>query len=81
MNQNVALISGYRVDKSGNVWYKGTSRNFSSLIATAADTVICGGHADATILSCLECARKAACPTGASPTRSAPAWAALWTWW
>jgi len=36
-----ALICGYRVDKAGNVWYKGTTRNFSLAMATAADTVIC----------------------------------------
>lgn len=41
IHADVALISGYRVDKAGNVWYKGTSRNFSNLMATAADTVIC----------------------------------------
>lgn len=35
-----ALISGYKVDKAGNVWYKGTTRNFSEMMATAADTVI-----------------------------------------
>ena len=38
---DVALISGYKVDKAGNVWYKGTTRNFSNLVATAADVVIC----------------------------------------
>ena len=41
IHADVALISGYKVDKAGNVWYKGTSRNFSNLMATAADTVIC----------------------------------------
>lgn len=35
-----ALISGYNIDKAGNVWYKGTTRNFSEMMATAADTVI-----------------------------------------
>lgn len=35
-----ALISGYKVDRSGNIWYKGSSRNFNPLMATAADTVI-----------------------------------------
>ena len=35
-----AIISGYIVDKSGNVWYKGTTRNFSQVMAMAADTVI-----------------------------------------
>ncbi len=41
VHADVALISGYKVDKAGNVWYKGTSRNFSNLVATAADIVIC----------------------------------------
>ena len=41
VHADVALISGYKVDKAGNVWYKGTSRNFSNLVATAADVVIC----------------------------------------
>jgi acetate CoA/acetoacetate CoA-transferase alpha subunit len=36
-----AIISGYQVDTKGNVWYKGTTRNFSMVMATAADTVIC----------------------------------------
>lgn len=35
-----ALVSGYKVDKAGNMWYKGTTRNFSEMMATAADTVI-----------------------------------------
>ena len=35
-----ALISGYNIDKTGNIWYKGTTRNFNVLMATAADTVI-----------------------------------------
>ena len=37
---DVALISGYKIDKAGNVWYKGTTRNFSLPMATAADLVI-----------------------------------------
>ena len=41
LHADVALISGHTVDKKGNVWYKGTSRNFSNLVATAADIVIC----------------------------------------
>ena len=41
VHADVALISGHTVDKAGNVWYKGTSRNFCSLMATAADVVIC----------------------------------------
>lgn len=35
-----AVISGYRIDRAGNVWYKGTTRNFSVVMATAADVVI-----------------------------------------
>ncbi len=35
-----AVLSGYKVDKAGNVWYKGTTRNFSVVMATAAKTVI-----------------------------------------
>ena len=41
VHADVALINGYYVDKAGNVWYKGTSRNFNNLVATAADVVIC----------------------------------------
>lgn len=41
VHADVALINGYNVDTRGNVWYKGTTRNFSNLMATAADTVIC----------------------------------------
>ena len=40
LRADFALISGYRVDKSGNIWYKGTTRNFNVAMATAADTVI-----------------------------------------
>jgi acetate CoA/acetoacetate CoA-transferase alpha subunit len=35
-----ALIAGHRVDTLGNIWYKGTTRSFSPLMALAADTVI-----------------------------------------
>ena len=40
LRADVALISGYRVDPRGNVWYKGTTRNFNQVMATAADLVI-----------------------------------------
>ena len=40
LRADFALISGYRVDKAGNIWYKGTTRNFNEVMATAADTVI-----------------------------------------
>ena len=35
-----ALICGYLVDKNGNIWYKGTTRNFNHVMSTAADVVI-----------------------------------------
>ncbi|NCB62040.1 MAG: 3-oxoacid CoA-transferase subunit A [Clostridia bacterium] len=35
-----AIISAYNIDKMGNMWYKGTTRNFNVLMATAADVVI-----------------------------------------
>lgn len=35
-----AIISGYRIDKAGNIWYKGTTSNFNMVMATAAATVI-----------------------------------------
>ena len=35
-----ALIAGYKIDKAGNVWYKGTTSNFNIVMATAADSVI-----------------------------------------
>ena len=40
LRADFAVISGYTVDTRGNVWYKGTTRNFSPLMAMAADTVI-----------------------------------------
>ncbi len=40
LRADFAVISGCCVDKRGNVWYKGTTRNFNPLMAMAADTVI-----------------------------------------
>lgn len=40
LRADFALISGYNIDKAGNVWYKGTTRNFNVAMATAADIVI-----------------------------------------
>lgn len=37
---DITLIRGSVVDKSGNVVYYGTTRNFSPIMATAADTVV-----------------------------------------
>ena len=41
LHADVALIGGTKCDKNGNVWYKGTTRNFNTVIANAADIVIC----------------------------------------
>ena len=40
LRADFALISGYYIDKVGNIWYKGTTRNFNVAMATAAETVI-----------------------------------------
>lgn len=40
LHADVALISGYEVDHYGNIWYKGTTRNFNQVMAMAADLVI-----------------------------------------
>ena len=40
LHADVALLGGYRTDTSGNIWYKGTMRNFNVPMATAADLVI-----------------------------------------
>ncbi len=37
---NVAIIQGYIADESGNIRYKGSTRNFNIPMASAADTVI-----------------------------------------
>ncbi len=40
LKADVAIIRGSIVDKLGNVYYRGTTNNFNSLMATAADVVI-----------------------------------------
>lgn len=40
LRADVALLNGYRIDPNGNIWYKGTTRNFNVVMATAADLVI-----------------------------------------
>ena len=35
-----AVIGGAKIDRYGNVWYKGSSQNFNIVMATAADVVI-----------------------------------------
>lgn len=44
LRADIALIRGSIVDKSGNVFYNGSTRNFNSLMATAADLVIVGAE-------------------------------------
>lgn len=44
LHADVAIIRGSVVDGSGNVMYKGTTRNFNPLMATAADLVIVGAE-------------------------------------
>lgn len=41
LRADVAIIGGTIVDEAGNVWYKGTARNFNPVMATAADICIC----------------------------------------
>jgi acetate CoA/acetoacetate CoA-transferase alpha subunit len=40
LRADIALILGHTVDKSGNIVYRGATRNFNTLMATAADMVI-----------------------------------------
>lgn len=40
LKADVALIAGATADKFGNIVYKGATRNFNTLMATAAETVI-----------------------------------------
>ncbi len=40
LRADVALLRGSVVDEDGNVLYKGTTRNFNPMMATAADVVI-----------------------------------------
>lgn len=41
LRADVALIGASVADEAGNLTYKGTSGNFNTVMATAADTVIC----------------------------------------
>lgn len=40
LKADVALLRGSTVDEDGSVFYKGTTRNFNPIMATAADVVI-----------------------------------------
>jgi acetate CoA/acetoacetate CoA-transferase alpha subunit len=44
LRADIALIGGSVVDKQGNVFYNGSTRNFNPLMATAADLVIVGAE-------------------------------------
>ena len=44
LRADVALVGGSIVDKAGNVFYNGSTRNFNPLVATAADLVIVGAE-------------------------------------
>lgn len=40
LRADVALISSFKIDKAGNMWYKGTTQNLNTVMAMAADLVI-----------------------------------------
>lgn len=44
LRADVALVRGSIVDKKGNTFYNGSTRNFNPLIATAADVVLVGAE-------------------------------------
>lgn len=41
LKADVAIVNAHTVDTFGNMWYKGTTRNFNPLAASAAEMVIC----------------------------------------
>lgn len=44
LKADVALLGGSIVDKQGNIFYNGSTRNFNPVMATAADLVIVGAE-------------------------------------
>lgn len=40
LHADLAIVNAHTVDKAGNLWFKGTTRNFNQLMPTAADIVI-----------------------------------------
>ena len=40
LRADISIICGHLIDKAGNIWYKGTTRNFNVPMATASDIVI-----------------------------------------
>lgn len=39
-----SVVAGVKVDKAGNIWYRGDTSNFNIVMATAADVVIAEGR-------------------------------------
>lgn len=44
LRADVAILGGSIVDKQGNIFYNGSTRNFNPVMATAADVVIVGAE-------------------------------------
>jgi len=44
LKADVSIIFGNKVDKKGNVYFEGAARNFNTIMAMAADTVIIEGE-------------------------------------
>lgn len=44
LRADIALIGASSIDKKGNVFYRGSTRNFNPVMATAADIVIAGAE-------------------------------------
>ena len=44
LHADFAVIAGAKIDRAGNVWYKGDTSNFNIVMATAADIVIAEGE-------------------------------------
>jgi len=44
LHADFAVISGYQIDRAGNIWYKGSTSSFNIVMATAADVVIAEGE-------------------------------------
>lgn len=38
--RDVAILFANKADENGNLWYHGTTRNFNTVMATAADWVV-----------------------------------------
>lgn len=44
LRADFAAVAGVKVDKAGNIWYRGDTSNFNIVMATAADVVIAEGR-------------------------------------